>query len=265
MRAGPDPVSSPRVHVREPYRAYRDRIVDLHRSFGRRGITIHSGRNLIKVMTMTNPGCEPIEVAVKAFQVPARPRGFVYAHLRRSKALRSMLYARRLRELGIATPDPVACIEYHAAGCLRHGYYVCRYWPHEHDLTALLYEGASFGPGTEALLEQLARFTFVQHEKGVLHLDYNPGNVLARSRGRNFDFALVDLNRLRFVRPGREARIAALIRLTNVAEYLKVIGRWYAGFYGADPEDFCRRLEARHLRFTAGRRRKKAIKSVLGR
>lgn len=258
-------MTSPRVHVGEPYRAYRNGIVDLHRSFGHRGVTIHSGRNLIKVMTMTNPGCEPIEVAVKAFQAPARPRGFVYAHFRRSKALRSMLHARRLREMGIGTPEPVACVEYHAAGCLRHGYYVCRYWPHEHDLTALLYEGASFGPGMETLLEQLVRFTFVQHERGVLHLDYNPGNVLARSKGKGFDFALVDLNRLRFVHPDLEARIAALVRLTNVADYLRVIGRWYAGLYGADPKDFCRRLESRHLRFTAGRRRRRAIKSLLGR
>ena len=216
-------------------------------------------------MTMTNPGCEPIEVAVKAFKVPGRPRGFVYAHFRRSKALRSMLHARKLREMGIDTPDPVACIEYHHCGCLRHGYYVCRYWPHEHDLTALLYEGASFGPGVEALLEQLARFTFLQHEKGVLHLDYNPGNVLARSRGRDFDFALVDLNRLRFAHPGLEARIAALIRLTNVADYLRIIGRRYAGLYGVDPEDFCRRIEGAHLRFTADRRRMKTIKSLLRR
>lgn len=253
------------MHVGEPYRTYRSRIVDLHRSFGRRGVTIHSGRNLIKIMTMTNPGGEPIEVAVKAFKVPGRPRGFVYAHFRRSKALRSMLHARRLRALGIDTPDPVASIEYHRAGCLRHGYYVCRYWPHEHDLTALLYEGASFGPGMEALLEQLARFTFLQHEKGVLHLDYNPGNVLARSKGKGFDFALVDLNRLRFVRPGPEARIAALIRLTNVADYLRIIGRRYAGLYGADPEDFCRRLESGHLRFTAGRRRMQAVKTLLRR
>lgn len=258
-------MASPRVHVGEPYRAYRSGIVDLHRSFGHRGVTIHSGRNLIKIVTVTHTGCEPLEVAVKAFQVPARPRGFVYAHFRRSKALRSMLHARKLREMGIDTPDPVASIEYHDSGCLRHGYYVCRYWPHDQDLTTLLYGGATLGSGMTGLLDELARFTFVQHQKGVLHLDYNPGNILARSKGKGFDFALVDLNRLRFVHPDLEARMDALIRLTNVADYLRVIGRRYAGLYGADPEDFCRRLARRHLRFVAGRRRMKAVKSLLRR
>ena len=75
---------------------------------------------------------------------------------------------------------------------------MCRYWPHDHDLTALLYLGVSSGADARVLLEALAQFTAAQHDRGVLHLDYNPGNILVRSEGGGFQFALVDLNRLRF-------------------------------------------------------------------
>ena len=254
-----------RVQVAAPYRACRDEIENLHRHFDVRGIPIHSGRNLIKTMTMIDPGGGTMEVAVKSFKIPARPQGFVYASFRPSKAWRSMSYARKLLDLKIETPEPVACIEYTGSGCLRHSYYVCRYWPHDHDLTAVLYGGSALGPSTDRLLEQLVRFTFRQHQKGVAHLDYNPGNLLCRARGSSFEFALVDLNRLRFAPLELKARISGLVRLTSELDYLRIIGKRYAELYGADADEFCRRLEKTYLRFVADRRRMKSVKSLLRR
>ena len=262
MTSTPLPATAARMSVGERYRDYYGTIVELHRHFDRRGTTIHAGRNLIKVMNITSPGGGSIRIAAKAFKTPMWPRGFVYAHLRRSKARRSMIHARKLLDMGIDTPDPVACIEYDVSGCLRHSYYVCRYWRHDHDLTGLLYAGAPSGAKLDVLLEQLVRFTFLQHQKGVFHLDYNPGNILVRSRGRDFEFALVDLNRLHFGIPNLEPRIAGLVRLTNVADYLRIIGRQYAKLCGADPEDFCRRLEAAHLEFVCRRRRMRRVKAL---
>ena len=253
------------IRVAEPYRACHDRIVELPDSFAGRGVTLHSGRNLIKRMSIASPGGAPIEVAVKAFAVPARWRGFIYAHLRSSKALRSMSNAKILLEKGVRTPDPIASIEYADHGCLRRSYYICRYWHHDYDLTALLYRGACRRPDTEALLEQLARFTFWQHDRGVHHLDYNPGNILVRARGDDFDFSLVDLNRLRFGSLDMSDRISGLVRLTTVVDYLRIIGRRYAGLYGADPETFCRRLEEELRRFAARRRRVKRMSALLKR
>ena len=134
-----------RIRVREPYRAWGRRIGELNRRLGTDGVTLHSGRNLIKTATLSIPAGESIEVAIKAFRVPDRLRGFIYARLRPSKAWRSMAYAEKLLELGIGTPDPVACIEYEDAGCLRESYYICRYWPADVDLTELLYKGGTLG------------------------------------------------------------------------------------------------------------------------
>lgn len=252
-----------RVHIREPYRAYESRIRDLHRCTDAPGITLNSRRNLIRTMTIDGPPGDSIEVVVKAFAVPSRPRGFVYARLRRSKAWRSMVHAEKLLALGIGTPDPIGCIEYEDMGCLRESYYICRYWPPDVDLAALLYRGGSLGERTDALLEQLARFTCLQHDKGVLHRDYNPGNILVRSRRKRFEFALVDLNRLRFDTVGADDRVSALVRLTTSVDYLRIIGRQYADLHGADAKDFCRKLERALARFLARRRTMNRVKSWL--
>ena len=254
-----------RMHVREAYRSYGSGIGELHRYRGRQGVTLHSGRNVIRTATLGDPPSDSIEVAVKSFRVPDRLRGFVYARLRPSKARRSMAHAEALLELGIGTPDPVAWIEYENAGCLRESYYICRHWPSDIDLTELLYRRGSLGERTEALLEQLARFTFLQHESGVQHLDYNPGNILVRSRGERFDFVLVDLNRLRFRSLDMDDRISGLVRLTTSADYLRIIGKEYANLLSVDAGDFCRRLEAAYRRFVARRRTMSRIKSLIRR
>ena len=180
------PMTAARIRIREPYRVFRDQLAELPGTMCRRGVTLHSGRNLIKRLSITSPEGESIEVVVKAFAVPMRLRGFVYAHLRRSKALRCMSNATSLVEKGVGTPDPIACIEYHDFGCLRRSHYVSRYWHHDHDLTALLYRGVAHGPATHALLEQLAQFTAVQHDHGVLHLDLQPGKHSRQSKWRRF-------------------------------------------------------------------------------
>ena len=245
--------------IAEPYRDCRVQIGELPRRFERDGVTLHSGRNLIKRLEIAGPGGDLIEVAVKAFAVPARVRGFVYANLRRSKAQRCMINAGTLAELGVGTPDPVACIEYEDYRCLRGSYYVCRYWPNDHDLTALLYGGVPSGVDARALLEALAQFTAAQHDRGVLHLDYNPGNILVRSTGDGFELALVDLNRLRFRHLDIGDRLSGLARLTTRDDCLRIIGRRYARLYEADPDDFCARLEAAQRRFAARRRRVKKV------
>ena len=251
------------MHIREPYRAYGGPIGNLPRCLGAQGVTLHAGRNLIKKVTIQAHAEEPIELAVKAFRVPARPRGLLYAHLRPSKARRSMVHAEKLLALGVGTPDPVACIEYVGAGCLRESYYICRHWPADTDLRKLLYNGGSFGDGTGSLLEHVARFTHSLHEHGVRHLDYNPGNILARSRGSGFDFALVDLNRLRFKTLDMDERISGLVRLTPLADYRRIIGEQYAALCGIDAANFCRNLEKAYRRFAARRRAVKRIGALI--
>ena len=251
-----------RVHIAKRFRDYRESIAELPDRLPRQGATLHVARNLVKTLTITSPRRESVDVAVKAFAVPAWPKGFIYAHLRRSKALRSMRNAQKLLELGINTPEPVACIEHHHSACLTHSYYVCRYWRQNYDLAALLYRGDSQNADTDRLLAQLAEFTNAQHNRGVRHRDYNPGNILVRATGSSYDFALVDLNRLRFRHMDAGDRIEGLVRLATQTEHLGTLGRQYATLCAINPDEFCRKLQHAHHRFTVRRQRAKRILSM---
>ena len=251
-----------RLHIAEPFGDYRESIAELPDQLPHRGVTLHAARNLVKTLTITSPRRESVDVAVKAFAVPAWPKGFIYAHVRRSKAFRSMRNARKLLDLGINTPEPVACIEHRDSACLTRSYYVCRHWKQNYDLAALLYRGDSQNADTDRLLAQLARYTNAQHNRGIQHRDYNPGNILVHATAASCDFALVDLNRLRFRHMDMGDRINGLVRLTTLTEHLTSIGRHYAALRGADPDDFCRRLQQAHRRHTARRHRTKRILSI---
>ena len=52
--------------------------------------------------------------------------------------------------------------------------------------------------GKEELIRQFALFTAGLHEKQILHIDYSSGNILYKKQGENYQFLLVDLNRMIF-------------------------------------------------------------------
>ncbi|MYJ87916.1 MAG: serine/threonine protein kinase [Rhodobacteraceae bacterium] len=226
-----------------------------------KGEILHNQRNLTKRMIITNDDGNSIFIVIKAFRIPGLLRGYIDLNFRISKAQKSMNNANRLLELGVQTPDPIGCIEYLEYNCIRQCYYICRFWEQNYELSKLLYQGISTGVDSQIILRELASYTSKQHDRGILHLDYNPGNILARLEDNKIDFSLVDLNRLRFTQLSYKERISGLIRLTLIPETMRMIGNYYSKNYGADQEKFCRELERAHDRFWNTRNR---IKKILG-
>lgn len=64
------------------------------------------------------------DLVIKAFRVPNIINSLVYTHLRKSKAMRSYMNAKRLQELGFHTPTPIAYGEVREDGRLRQSYYI---------------------------------------------------------------------------------------------------------------------------------------------
>ena len=251
------------ICVSESYRGYETLIAELPDRYLYRGSTLYSGRNLIRRLCISQPSNDPIEIVVKAFAIPRSVKGLIYANLLTSKARRSLNNAQRLIEMGIPTPEPIACIEQLHYRCLRKSYFVCRYWHHNYDLFSILFHGVNLENTPKLLLEKLSQFTVEQHNKGILHLDYNPSNILVRLKGNTFSFALVDLNRLKFKKLGIEDRIYGLIRLTISPETMKLIGYNYAQEVGFDTEEFCLKLKERHNRFWTKRLRIEKMLKIL--
>ncbi len=131
------------------------------------------------------------------------------ARLRRrrrgSRARLSFRAARRLRRLGIPTPEPLLYAESHAIG--GPAWYVCRLVP---DALELRYVLRALNAGTAAeqfpgihgptLLRRVGALAAELHRHGVWFRDLTSGNVLLSEPATDADLSLVDLNRARFRR-----------------------------------------------------------------
>ncbi len=158
-------------------------------SLKKEGEVIYDERNLIVRIWLSGT-----DITVKSFHVPALLNRLVYSFFRKSKARRSYENALQLESLAIGTPEPIAYIEEYQSGLLRRSYYVCR-----------MVEGCNIRnwetciPDFKKMVKALAKFMFDMHQKGVLHKDFSPGNILfTTDEYGQYHFFLVDINRMTF-------------------------------------------------------------------
>ncbi len=222
-----------RIEVNESQKHLRPFIEQLPALFDAGGTVLYAKRNTIKCFDLNGE-----RIVVKRFGKPGLFNRIVYTYIRRSKARRSYEHAMRLRLRGIDSPEPVAWSEYHGGGLLGDSYYICRY----SDYRPL--DDAFRNPGNPAMREVLdafARFAVGLHEKGILHRDFNQGNILWQfdPAGNDCRFQLIDVNRMDFAnrpQPPR-ASMASLRRLNcNTETFLYILDR-YAEARGWDVDD----------------------------
>ena len=207
------------------------------------GKVLQTGRNVVTELTL-----DDASVVVKSYKVPNFLQAFIYGYLRPSKASRSFYYSARLNALSITNPKAMAFSEYRWLGCLRNSYYVSEYWPHDYNLTTYFDsqnmddEQPKLSKECQQLITELVNFTYSQHQAGVQHLDYNPSNILIRKKSGakncQFEFAIIDLNRMAFKPLNLKQRAKGLIHLSSVAVIRDQITQAYAKRYEVDPTQF---------------------------
>lgn len=213
--------------------------------FEHEGEVIYDKRNRIKVIRH-----EGVCYNVKRYRRPNLLNQWVYGHLRATKAERAFRYGEQLTALGIQTPQPVGYILQQEGGRLQYSYLITR----QVDLSRNFYE-FGHGPlaGREAIVEAMVDFAAEMHEKGVLHLDFSPGNILFDFCDEKVDFCIVDINRMRFGEVSVEEGCKSFARLWGKEDFFRLIAHRYAERRHADEAE-CQRmiLEAR-ARFWKGR------------
>lgn len=137
----------------------------------------------------------PHDCVLKRYKRPNFINRVIYSFIRLNKAERAYKYAKRLLQMGIGTPYPVAYMATYRQGLFDIGYFISEYTPYEQ-----LYQTDSLSAAEKGeLYSAFAHFTAELHKKGICHFDYNPGNILwGRDSEGNFSFMLVDINRVRF-------------------------------------------------------------------
>lgn len=184
---------------------FQNFLVELPQLFEKSESTIHAARNTLKVIEYGG-----IEFVVKSFQVLHPIRRYIYTHWRDSKAKRSYHHALQLQKLDVSTPEPVAYIEFYRQGLLFDSYFVSKKVDYDFTIRAVLEE--PFGEYSAAL-EPAAKFAADLHEKGVLHFDFSPGNLLIKKNDDDFKLYLVDLNRMSFKHINEAEGLQNLVRV----------------------------------------------------
>lgn len=156
--------------------------------FNHGGQLIHNARNQIKVFDVNGH-----KVNVKKYCIPPIINRIFYSYgVRRPKAKTTFANAQEILKRGFHTPAPYGyIIQRNAWGLITYSYFFSE------QVTDVLPLGhhRSFEP---SLFGAFACFAADLHQKGLLHIDFTPNNILYRQEGGKFSFYLVDINRFSF-------------------------------------------------------------------
>lgn len=222
------------------------------------GEMIHNGRNMIKSITAP----DGTRLNVKRYHRPSWVNALVYSlGIRKPKGVRAYDYSNTLLDNGIETPESVAYIEERTLGLLGFSYYISIQCPYNHRL----YELGDAQPSTyEPMATALAAFAASMHDKGFMHRDFSPGNILWEKDSQgDYLFSVVDINRMYFgVVPALKG-CKSFARLWGPKRFIQLLVEEYARLRGADPAECEEAVMRERARFWKRYMRKRTMEFKL--
>jgi hypothetical protein len=248
------------IHTLPLYTGDKDLLLALISDFHKEGeLVVKGSRNVIKTNFFKGS-----KVNIKYFKKPNAFNGLVYSLLRPSKAKRSFEFARYLTQHDILTPQPVAYIEDKKGLSLADSYYICSHIDYDFTFRELIHD--PLFEDRKNILEQFTAFTYRMHEARVNFLDHSPGNTLiVKKEDGQYDFYLVDLNRMKFEDLTIEARMDNFKKLWLSKTMVKIIAAKYADLSGKPYEELHAILLDKTLSFKRRITKKKYLKRKLRR
>ena len=209
-----------KIVINPTYSILNSFVTSIPTLFDQEGELVYAGRNQLKRYSV-----EGYDIIVKRYKVPHLINRIAYTFFRPSKAKRAYEYALKLLDLGVNTPAPIAYIEQKSFGLLNHGYFISIYEKDYTDIRPLM-TGVQTN---DALLQELAIYIAEFHNKGVLHFDMSPGNILYKKVDNHFQFTLIDINRMQFLpKISNEKRFKSFKQLSDNKAVLTRIAQLYA-------------------------------------
>ncbi len=166
-----------------------DVIREMATGFDRSGLLLHDGRNQVRQIE-----ADGTAYVVKRYHKLGWLKGLIYTFLRKTKAQRAYENALTLQERGIATPTPIAFALTKRRGLTEWAYFIST--PTDRQPIAPSLVGTP--DFDKALAHAYACFVAELHEKGIVHHDLNPTNVLYSRDEKGYLFELIDINRMQF-------------------------------------------------------------------
>ena len=239
------------------YKEFEEDIDVLINDFDNGGDSIKDSRNKLKLFSLSNRTV----INVKSFKVPNLINKVVYNFFRKSKAQRSFEYANKLLKLNIGTPTPIAYYQFSSLFTFKKSFYISKQL--DCDLTFRELTTDFDYPDYDVILRAFTRFTYNLHEKGILFLDHSPGNTLIKKEGDDYNFYLVDLNRMKFESLDFEARVKNFSRLTIHKSMIEVMSDEYSKCTGENYDKIFNLMWGKTEAFQEKFHRKKRLKKKL--
>jgi len=217
---------------------------------------IYDKRNVIKLVEF-----EGKKYVVKSFKTPHLLNQIVYRFFRDSKARRSFDNSYKLRKLGINTPEPVGYIEFPTRFRFKESFYISAFFDFDFEIRAVLND-KNF-EDRENILKRFIEYTYQLHQKKVHHIDYSPGNILIKKVASDYQFSIIDVNRMEFVPFDDDLRMQNLAKLSNDKEDNAFMAKYYAKIAKLDETLLLDKLNSSLLKqkqYLANKKRLKKIK-----
>jgi len=192
-----------------------------------RNETIFQKRNILKRVPF-----EGREYIVKSFKTPHLINQIAYGLFRDGKAKKSYYNSMKIVDF---VPAPIGYIEFKKGFLLKESYFISE--PFEYDFTIREPLTTPDFPNKTAIYHALARFSHQLHQRGVLHLDYSPGNILIKAHQGWYEFKIIDVNRMAFKTLSTQERLENFAQLWANDEDLSIIIQAYAKLAKIDPQE----------------------------
>ena len=245
-----------KIIISKNYEAKRQEISHLIENFNDEGEVLFKSRNQIKLFKLDGE-----TINIKSFKVPNAVNKISYRFFRKSKAERSFKYAQVLESKGIGTPIPIGYAEENKTLAFGESFYVSKQI--DADLTYRELVTEPHYPDHENILRAFTRFTFELHEKEIQFLDHSPGNTLIKKIEGEYNFYLVDLNRMVFKELTFEERMLNFSRLTPKKEMVEVMADEYSKLIGEPKQEVFEKMWVYTSQFQKKFHRKKRLKKKL--
>jgi serine/threonine protein kinase len=236
---------------------FKNFIININNYFKNSDDVLFDKRNIIKIVELDKQ-----KYVVKSFKKPHLLNQVVYRFFRDSKAKRSYSNTIKLQELGVNVPNAIGYIEYNLPCRLQSSYFVSEFYDYDFEIRDEL--NSSDFDDRERILEEFASFSYDLHQKRVYHIDYSPGNVLIKKQNSSYEFAIIDVNRMKFIEFDNELRFKNLSRFSTSLEDLELIAYTYAKVANIDKDYAHKTLLKYHNRHQEYLQNKQKIKKLKG-
>ena len=241
--------------INDKYFSFQEKINLCVRNFNHEGKLIKDSRNTVKVFKI-----DDLQINIKRFKRPNFINRFIYSFFRSTKAYRSFLYANKLLDYDILTPDPIAYFENSKCFILDDSFYVCKNIDYDFDMKHV-FENKQL-ESRDKLIKKFVLFTHKLHENGVIFLDHSTSNTIIKKVDGDYKLFLIDLNRMNFKKLTFADRLQNFRRLNLTDDSIKKVRHFYSEIINIDKDLIFEKIKKYSHNFQINRNKRKKIKKI---